>query len=188
MNKNITKETINTIKDGAVVELGANAEIKIIGKSVVLTIDGKTYDWDEDYIDDFMDNGVKLINAVIGTHNTNKLYNIINRLFTEMDYNLTFEFGGFTLGLADTEDDAMWWEKGIYVIPTDAKEEDGEWDWDAATFYTIEPYFRTYADLLRGDRDIIGDMANTVLRDMETVTPHLSTGGTTETHKTVVVE
>lgn len=186
MNKNITKETINTIKDGAVVELGANAEIKIKGKSVVLTIDGKQSGY---FVEDYTESQlVKYINMQIDDSNHKKLYNIINRLFTEMDYNLSLEVGGFTLGLADTEDDAMWWEKGIYVIPTDAKEEDGEWDWDAATFYTIEPYFRTYADLLRGDRDIIGDMANTILRDMETVTPYPPTGGTTETHKTVVVE
>lgn len=184
MNRNITKETINTIKDGAVVELGANAKVEYKGKSVVLTIDGKESIYSErDYTESQL---VKYINMEIDHSNHKKLYNIINTIFTEMDYNLTFEFGGFTLGLMDTEDDAMWWEKGIYVIPTDAKEEDGEWDWDAATYYTIEPYFRTYADLLRGDRDIIGDMANTVLRDMGTVTPYLPTGGTTETHKTVV--
>lgn len=185
MIKKISKETIDTIKDGAVVELGANAKVEYKGKSVVLTIDGKTYYWDEDEVN-WVGNCVKLINAVIGTHNTIKLYDIINTIFTEMDYNRTFEFANFTLGLAETEDDAMWWEKGIYVIPTDAKEEDGEWDWDDATFYTLEPYFKTFADLLRGDRDIIGDMANRILMDMETVAPYLPTGGTTETFKTVV--
>lgn len=186
MIKNISTETISAIKDGAVVTLAANAEIKIIGKSVVLTIDGKQSGY---FVEDYTESQlVKYINMEIDHSNHKKLYNIINTIFTEMDYNLSLEYSGFTLGLMDTEDDAMWWEKGIYVIPTDAKEEDGEWDWDAATFYTIEPYFRTYADLLRGDRDIIGDMTNNILRDMETVTPHLSTGGTTETHKTVVVE
>ena len=183
MNRNITNETINAIKDGAVVELGANAEIKIIGKSVVLTIDGKQSDY---FVEDYTESQlVKYINMQIDDSNHKKLYNIINRLFTEMDYNLSLEFGGFTLGLAETEDDAMWWEKGIYVFPTDDKEEDGSC---LVTYYTIEPYFRTYADLLRGDRDIIGDMTNNILRDMKTVAPYLSTGGTTETHKTVVVE
>lgn len=183
MNRNITKETINTIKDGAVVELGANAKVEHKGKSVVLTIDGEDTIYPErDYTESQL---VKFINMKIDHSNHKKLYNIINTIFTEMDYNRSFEFGGFTLGLAETEDDNVWWEKGIYVKPTDAIEEDG---CCLVTFYTIEPYFRTYADLLRGDRDIIGDMANTVLRDMETVAPHLSTGGTTETHKTVVVE
>lgn len=186
MNKNITKETINTIKDGAVVELGANADIKIIGKSVVLTIDGKQSGY---FVEDYTESQlVKYINMEIDHSNHKKLYNIINTIFTEMDYNRNFEFSGFTLGLMDTEDDAMWWEKGIYVIPTDAKEEDGDWDYDEITYYTIEPYFRTYADLLRGDRDIIGDMTNNILRDMKTVSPYPPTGGTTETHKTVVVE
>lgn len=186
MVKNISTETISAIKDGAVVTLAANAEIKIIGKSAVLTIDGKQSGY---FVEDYTESQlVKYINMEIDHHNSHKLYEIINTLFTEMDYNLTFEFGGFTLGLMDTEDDAMWWEKGICVIPTDAKEEDGEWDWDAATYYTIEPYFRTYADLLRGDRDIIGDMTNLILRDMKTDTPYPPTGGTTETHKTVVVE
>ena len=186
MNKNISKETINTIKDGAVVELGANAKVEYKGKSVVLTIDGKQSGY---FVEDYTESQlVKYINMQIDSSNHKKLYNIINTIFTEMDYNRSFEFDGFTLGLMDTEDDAMWWEKGIYVIPTDAKVEDGDWDYNEITYYTIEPYFRTYADLLRGDRDIIGDMANTILRDMETDTPFLSTGGTTETHKTVVVE
>lgn len=184
MIKNITKETINTIKDGAVVELGANAEIKIIGKSVVLTIDGKQSGYFvEDYPESLL---VKYINMEIDHSNHKKLYNIINTIFTEMDYNLSFEFSGFTLGLMDIEDDAMWWERGIYVIPTDAKDEDGDWDWSEATYHTIEPYFRTYADLLRGNRDIIGDMTNNILRDMKTDSPYPPTGGTTETHKTVV--
>lgn len=159
MNRKITKETINTIKDGAVVELGAKAEIKIIGKSVVLTIDGKQSGY---FVEDYTESQlVKYINMEIDHSNHKKLYNIINTIFTEMDYDRTFEFGGFTLGLAETEDDTMWWEKGIYVFPTDDKEE--------VTYYTIEPYFRTYADLLRGDKDIIGDMTNLILRDMETV-------------------
>lgn len=167
MNRNITKETINAIKDGAVVELGANAEIKIKGKSVVLTIDGEDTIYPErDYTESQL---VKYINMDIDSSNHKKLYNVINTIFTEMDYNRSFEYGGFTLGLMDTEDDAMWWEKGIYIIPTDATVEDGDWDYNEITYYTIEPYFRTYADLLRGDRDIIGDMANTILRDMETV-------------------
>lgn len=186
MVKNISTETISAIKDGAVVKLAENAEIKIIGKSVVLTIDGKQSGY---FVEDYPENLlVKYINMEIDHSNHKKLYNIINTIFTEMDYNLSFEFSGFTLGLMETEDDAMWWEKGIYVIPTNAKEEDGDWDWYAATFYTIEPFFRTYADLLRGDRDIIGDMANLILRDMKTDTPYPPTGGTTETHKTVVVE
>lgn len=176
MNKKISNETINAIKDGAVVELGTNAEIKIIGKSVVLTIDGKQSGY---FVEDYTESQiVKYINMQIDRSNHSKLYDIINTIFTEMDYNRTFEFGGFTLGLAETEDDNMWWEKGIYVSPTDDKED--------VTHYTIEPYFRTYADLLRGDRDIIGDMTNLILRDMETVAPFLSTGGTTVTHKTVV--
>lgn len=184
MYKRISNETINAIKDGAVVELGANAEIKINGKSVVVTIDGKESIYRKDnYTESKL---VEYINMLINHNNHTKLYDIINTIFTEMDYNRTFEFGGFTLGLAETEDDNVWWEKGIYVIPTDAKEEDGDWDWSEATDYTIEPYFRTYADLLRGDRDIIGDMTNLILRDMETVAPFLSTGGTTVTHKTVV--
>ena len=186
MVKNISTETISAIKDGAVVELGANAKVEYKGKSVVLTIDGKESIYSErDYTESQI---VNYINMEIDHSNHKKLYNIINTIFTEMDYNRTFEFDGFTLGLMDTEDDAMWWEKGIYVIPTDAKEEDGDWDWSEATYYTIEPYFKTYADLLRGDRDIIGDMTNIVLRDMETDTPYPPTGGTTETHKAVVVE
>lgn len=183
MLKKISNETINAIKDGAVVELGANAEIKIISKSVVLTIDGKQSGY---FVEDYTESQlVKYINMQIDSSNHKELYNIINRLFTEMDYNLTFEFGDFTLGLAETEDDAMWFEKGIYVFPTDDKEEDENC---LVTFYTLEPFFKTFADLLRGDRDIIGDMANLILRDMETVAPYLPTGGTTETHKTVVVE
>lgn len=117
----------------------------------------------------------------------NELYEIINTIFTEMDYNLTFNFGDYTIGLIETEEDDMWWEKGIFVIPTNAKEEDGDWDWCAATYYTIEPYFRTYADLLRGDRDVIEYMTNSILELMETDTPYPPTGGTTETHKTEVV-
>ena len=187
MRKNITKETINAIKDGAVVELGENAEIKMIGKSVVFTIDDKVSNYsEEDYTENQI---VKYINMQIDNSNHKELYNIINTLFTEMDYNLSFRFGDYTLGLfMDEEYDAEWWENGIYVIPTNAKEEDGDWDWDAATYFSIEPYFRTYADLLRGDRDIIGDMTNSILDFIETDTPYPSTGGTTETHKTEVVE
>ena len=187
MIKNITKETINAIKDGAVVELGANAEIKMIGKSVVVTIDGKESIYHkENYTESKL---VEFINKQIDYNNHNELYNIVNTLFTEMDYNLSFRFGDYTLGLFDTEEeDAVWWENGIYVIPTNAKEENGDWDWAAATYLSIEPYFRTYADLLRGDRDIIGDMTNSILDFMETDTPYPSTGGTTETHKTEVVE
>ena len=186
MRKNITKETINAIKDGAVVELGANAEIKMIGKSVVFTIDDKVSNYsEEDYTENQI---VKYINMQIDHSNHRELYNIINILFTEMDYNLSFRFGDYTLGLfMDEEYDAEWWEKGVYVIPTNAKEEDGDC-WDAATYFSIEPYFRTYADLLRGDRDIIGDMTNSILDFVETDTPYPSTGGTTETHKTEVVE
>ena len=187
MRKNITKETINAIKDGAVVELGADAKVEYRGKSVVFTIDDKvsTYS-EEDYTESKI---VKYINMQIDHSNHKELYNIINTLFTEMDYNLSFRFGDYTLGLFDTEEeDAEWWEKGIYVIPTNAKEENGDWDWAAATYLSIEPYFRTYADLLRGDRDIIGDMTNSILDFMETDTPYPSTGGTTETHKTEVVE
>ena len=169
MINKISNETISAIKDGAVVKLAANAEIKMIGKSAVLTIDGDDYDWDKDEVN-WVDNCVKQINAVITHHNTHKLYDIINTIFTEMDYNLTFNFGDYTLGLIETEEDAMWWEKGIYVIPTNAKEENGDWDWVAATYYTIEPYFMTYADLLRGDRDIIADMTNSILNFMETDT------------------
>ena len=187
MVQKISNETISAIKDGAVVKLAANAEIKMFGKSVVLTIDGKNYDWDEDEVN-WVDNCVKQINKEITHHNRHKLYNIINTIFTEMDYNLTFTFGDYTIGLMDTKEDAMWWERGIYVIPTNAKEENGDWDWMAATYYSIEPYFRTYADLLRGDRDIIEDMMINILRDMETDTPYPPTGGTTITHKTVVVE
>ena len=187
MRKNITKETINAIKDGTVVELGENAEIKMIGKSVVFTIDDKVSNYsEEDYTENQI---VKYINMQIDHSNHSELYNIINTLFTEMEYNLSFRFGDYTLGLfMDEEYDAEWWENSIYVIPTNAKEEDGDWDWAAATYFSIEPYFRTYADLLRGDRDIIGDMANSILDFMETDTPYPSTGGTTETHKTVVVE
>ena len=187
MRKNITKETINAIKDGAVVELGENAEIKMIGKSVVFTIDDKVSNYsEEDYTENQI---VKCINMQIDHRNHKELYNIINTLFTEMDYNLSFRFGDYTLGLFEDEEyDAEWWENGIYVIPTNAKEEDGDWDWDAATYFSIEPYFRTYADLLRGDRDIIGDMTNSILDFIETDTPYPSTGGTTETHKTEVVE
>lgn len=181
MYKKITNETINTIKDGAVVELGANAEIKIKGKSVVLTIDGEdTIYLERDYTESQL---VKFINMKIDSSNHKKLYNIINAIFTGMDYNRTFEFGGFTLGLGETEDDNVWWDKGICVMPTDAKEEDENC---LVNYYTIGSYFLTYADLLRGDRDIIGDMANDILRDMETVAPYLPTGGTTVTHKTVV--
>lgn len=79
MIKNISNETISAIKDGAVVELGVNAEIKIIGKSAVLTIDGKNYDWDEDEVN-WVDNCVKQINDVITNHNTHKLYKIINEV------------------------------------------------------------------------------------------------------------
>lgn len=187
MRKNITKETINAIKDGAVVELGENAEIKMIGKSVVVTIDGKESIYrKENYTESKL---VEFINMLIDHSNHKELYSIINTLFTEMDYNLSFRFGDYTLGLFDTEEeDAEWWENGIYVIPTNAKEENGDWDWAAATYLSIGPYFRTYADLLRGDRDIIGDMTNSILDFMETDTPYPSTGGTTETHKTEVVE
>ena len=119
----------------------------------------------------------------------NELYEIINTIFTEMDYNLTFNFGDYTLGLAETEKgyEDMWYDKSVYVIPTNAKDEDGDWDWYAATYYSIEHYFRTYADLLRGDRDIIGEITNNILDFMETDTPYPSTGGTTVTHKTEVV-
>ena len=187
MIKNITKETINAIKDGTVVELGANAEIKMIGKSVVVTIDGKESIYrKENYTESKL---VEFVNKQIDYNNHKELYNIVNTLFTEMDYSLSFRFGDYTLGLFDTEEeDAVWWENGIYVIPTNAKEENGDWDWAAATYLSIEPYFRTYADLLRGDRDIIGDMTNSILDFMETDTPYPSTGGTTETHKTEVVE
>ena len=187
MRKNITKETINAIKDGAVVELGADAKVEYRGKSVVFTIDDKvsTYS-EEDYTESKI---VKYINMQIDHSNHKELYNIINTLFTEMDYNLSFRFGDYTLGLfEDEEADAAWWENGVYIIPTNAKDENGDWDWDAATYFSIEPYFRTYADLLRGDRDIIGDMTNSILDFMETDTPYPSTGGTTETHKTEVVE
>ena len=188
MRRNITKETIKAIKDGAVVKLGSNADIKMNGKSIVLTIDGKNYDWDEDEIH-CLDNCVKQINMLIDNSNHKELYNIINTLFTEMSYDLSFRFSDYTLGLFKGEEyDAEWWEGGIYVIPTNAKEENGDWDWDAATYFLIEPYFRTYADLLRGDRDIIGDMTNSILDFMETDTPYPSTGGTTVTHKTEVVE
>ena len=160
----------------------------MIGKRVVLTIDGNNCYFGEDELN-YLDSCVKQINTVISNYNTNKLYDIINTLFTEMDYNLSFRFGDYTLGLFEDEaEDAVWWEKGIYVIPTNAKEENGDWDWAAATYLSIEPYFRTYADLLRGDRDIIGDMTNSILDFMETDTPYPSTGGTTETHKTEVVE
>lgn len=71
MIKNISKETISAIKDGAVVELGVNAEIKIIGKSAVLTIDGKNYDWDEDEVN-WVENCVKEINEVINNRNAHK--------------------------------------------------------------------------------------------------------------------
>lgn len=188
MIKNITNETINAIKDGAVVELGANAKVEHKGKSVVLTIDGKKKvfpDMDYTLSESLL---AKHINLSINHSNHKKLHNIINRLFTEMDYNLSLEFGDFTLGLAEKENDVMWLDEVIYVIPTDAKDEDGDWDWSEALFFSLEPYFKTYADLLRGDRDIIGDMANAILRNIETFTTHLSTGGTTETHKAVVVE
>lgn len=128
MIKKISTEAISAIKDGAVVTLGANAEINMNGK-----------------------------------YNIHKLYDIINTIFAEMDNNRTFEFGDYTIGLAETEDDAMWFENGIYVIPTNAKEEDGEWDYSSATFYTLEPYF---SDLLRGDIDIIDNMANTIFGDL----------------------
>lgn len=50
MIKKISNETINAIKDGAVVELGANAKVEHKGKSVVLTINGKEYIYrDGDY-------------------------------------------------------------------------------------------------------------------------------------------
>lgn len=186
MRKNITKETINAIKDGAVVELGENAEIKMIGKSVVVTIDGKESIYrKENYTESKL---VEFINMQIDYSNNKELYDIINTLFTEMDYSLSFRFGDYTLGLTETEEGDMWYEAGIYVIPTNAKEENGDWDWNAATYFSIESYFMTYADLLRGDRDIIGDMTNSILDFMETDTPYPSTGGTTETHKTEVVE
>lgn len=186
MINKISNETISAIKDGAVVRLAENAEIKMIGKSAVLTINGKNYDWDEDELKS-VEYCIKDINSVIDNCNYHKLYDIVNTIFTEMDYNLTFNFSDYTLGLIETEEDAMWWEKGIYIIPTNAKEEDGDWDWCAATYYTIEPFFKTYADLLRGDKDIIGDMTNLILRDMETDTPYPSKADTKATHKTVVV-
>lgn len=187
MIKKISKETISAIKDNAVVKLAVNAEIKMIGKSVVLTIDDKNYDWGEDEVN-WMDNCVKHINKVITHHNSHKLYNIINTIFTEMDYNLTFNFGDYTLGLAETEEgyEDKWYDKSVYVIPTDAKDEDGDWDWCAATYFSIEHYFKTYADLLRGDRDIIEYITNSILDFMETDTPYPSTQGTTVTYKTEV--
>ena len=75
MIKDISNETISAIKDGAVVKLADNAEIKIIGKSAVLTIDGKNYDWDEDEVN-WVENCVKQINDVITNHNAHKLYEI----------------------------------------------------------------------------------------------------------------
>lgn len=169
MIKSISNNTISAIKDGAVVKLAANAEIKMIGKSAVLTIDGKNYDWDEDDLK-WVENCVKQINDVINHHNGHKLYNIINTIFTEMSYFHSFTFGDYTLGLAETEEgyEDKWYDKSVYVIPTDAKDEDGDWDWSAATYYSIEPYFMTYADLLRGDRDIIEDITNSILDFMET--------------------
>lgn len=161
MIKKISTETISAIKDGAVVSLAANAEIKMIGKSVVLTIDDKNYEWDEDEVN-LIDFCVKLINMLITHHNIQKLYEIISTIFTEKDNDRTFEFGDFTLGLTETEDDAMWWEKGIYVIPTNAKDEDGEWDYSLATYYTLEPFFNSLL------KDITDNMADTIFRDMET--------------------
>lgn len=129
MIQKISNETISAIKDGAVVKFAANAEIKMIGKNVVVTIDGKESNYyKEKYTESQL---VEFINKLINYNNHKNLYNIINTIFTEMDYNLTFEFGDYTLGLAETEEDAMWWEKGIYIIPTNAKEENGDWDWMA---------------------------------------------------------
>lgn len=184
MNKNITKETINAIKDGAVVELGANAEIKIIGKSVVLTIDGKQSGY---FVEDYPENLlVKYINMEIDHSNHKKLYNIINRLFTEMDVNLTLTFGDYTLGLE--KDGDKWYDYMVFLIPTDAKYADGTFIWDEALFYCMETYFNTYADLLRGETDIIGEMTTVIINHIQEKMYIAPTGGTTETHKTVVVE
>ena len=127
MNKKISTEAISAIKDGAVVTLAANAEIKMNGKS--------------------------------------ELYEIINTIFAENDNDRTYEFGDFTLGLVEAEDDSMWYEKGIYVIPTSAKDKDGDWDYTEATYYTLEPFFN---DLLRSEKDIIDNMANTIFSDLFT--------------------
>lgn len=183
MIRKISNETINAIKDGAVVELGTNAEIKINGKSVVVTIDGKTYDWDEDEVN-WVDNCVKQINTVITHHNHHKLYNIINRLFTEMDVNLTLTFGDYTLGLE--KDGDKWYDYMISLIPTDAKYADGSFIWDEALFYRMETYFNTYADLLRGETDIIAEMTTVILNHLEEKMYIAPMGGTTVTHKTVV--
>lgn len=169
MIKKISTETISAIKDGAVVTLAANAEIKIIDNNAVLTIDGKDFEWDEDYMK-WIDSCVKEINYVIKHHNLPKLYEIINTIFTEMDYNRTFKFGDFTLGLVEKENDTTWLDEVIYVIPTDAKDEDGDWDWSEAAYFSLEPYYKTYADILRGDRNIIDDMTKSIYRVMETAT------------------
>ena len=104
-----------------------------------------------------------------GRYYIHKLYDIINTIFVEMDNNRTFEFGDFTLGLVEKENDVMWLDEVIYVIPTDAKDEDGDWDWSSAAFFSLEPYFKTYADILRGDRNIIEDMTNSIYHHMKTV-------------------
>lgn len=184
MNRNITKETINTIKDGAVVELGANAKVEYKGKSVVLTIDGKESIYSErDYTESQI---VNYINMQIDHSNHKKLYNIINRLFTEMDVNLTLTFADYTLGLE--QDGDKWYDYMVFLIPTDAKYADGNFIWDEALFYRMETYFNTYADLLRGETDIIGEMTTVILNHIQEKMYIAPTGGTTETHKTVVVE
>lgn len=163
MIKNISIESISAIKDGAVVELGANAKVEYNGKSVVLTIDGKeSIYFEEDYTESQL---VKYINMQIDGSNHKKLYNIINRLFTEMDANLTLTFGDYTLGLKKEGD--KWYDYMVSLIPTDAKYEDGSFIWGEALFYRMETYFNTYADLLRGETDIIGELAIVILNHIQ---------------------
>lgn len=117
----------------------------------------------------------------------NELYEIINTMFTEMDYNLTFMFEDYVLGLSQPEENDKWYEQSIYVIPRNAIEDNGDFDWVAATYFSIWQYYNTYADLLRGDTDIIGEMTKSVINFIETDVPYPSTQGTTVTHKTEVV-
>lgn len=182
MIRKISNETINAIKDGAVVELGANADIKINGKSVVVTIDGKESIYRKDnYTESKL---VEYINMLINHNNHKNLYNIINTLFTEMDVNLTLTFGDYTLGL--DKDGDKWYDYMIYLIPTDATYADGSFIWDEALFYRMETYFNTYADLLRGETDIIAEMTTVILNHLEEKMYIAPMGGTTVTHKTVV--
>lgn len=117
----------------------------------------------------------------------NELYEIINTMFTEMDFSCTFMFEDYVLGLSKPQKNDKWYEQSFYVIPRNAIEDNGNFNWVAATYFSIWSYFNTYADLLRGNTDIIGEMTKSVINFIETDVPYPSTQGTTVTHKTEVV-